>query len=525
MISYIIGSMLNKADTMNILSISCSLKKLFTIVLFLTFWQSFSQTPGCTALSLPANGSNDVKLDVEFEWVAAANASSYSMNVGTSSGGTDILDNTNVGNVDRYQLPSSLPSNTTIFVTIITQNSNGENNNCAEISFTTTAIDLPECTQLIEPIAGVVDVPLDTPIEWTASPGAVGYRITIGSASVTNDILDDLDVGNATNYQLPGGFATLTSVFLKITPYNEAGSNSACPEIRFTTTSGQVPQCTQIINPQDGTVLVPVNANITWIRNFTAIGYLMTIRAKDPDGAIILNEENVGNGTNYKPPNFEPRTKYFITLTPYNAQGNAVSCEAISITTGDPLPLPDCAKWVSPINGSTSAPLDVSFEWEAVANADGYILTIGTSLNDTDILNNEDVGNATNFDLPVDLPLGTTIYAQINTYKANELSEDCIIIAFTTKGVEVPDLADSIPKFFTPNNDGVNDSWAVNSLENIKVSRVMIFDRFGRFITQLSSNQQWDGTSNGRDLPSDSYWYAIELVDTSSITGFFALKR
>lgn len=384
---------------------------------------------------------------------------------------------------------------------------------------------VPDCPELILPIEGAVDVPLDTEIEWAAISGATGYRITIGSSSGDSDILDNLDVGNATTYQLPGGFAVLASVFLIITPYNLSGNNQSCAELRFTTTSGQLPRCTQIINPQNESLLVPVNANITWIRDFTATGYLMTIRKKEPDGAFILNEENVGNGTNYKPPNFEPRTKYFITIIPYNAQGNAVGCNAIVITTGDPLPLPNCADWVAPINGTVNVLPNIIFEWEAVTNADGYMLTIGTSLNGTDILNNVDVGDVINYELMQDLPLSTKIYVKINTYEGDDLSENCAIISFTTEGPDVADITANIPKFFTPNNDGINDRWTINSLDNINVISVSIFDRFGKLIKQLSSNQQWDGTNNGRDLPSDSYWYAIKLANNSKVIGYFVLKR
>lgn len=518
--------MCNKEIPMKMLGILNSLKELLYVVLILSFCQSNGQIPSCTALSLPANGASDIALDIDFEWVTAANATKYFLTIATSSGGTDILDNFDVGNVTMYDLPANLPANTTIYVTIVTSNSNGENINCAEISFTTSVVLIPpDCAALILPIEGSVDVPLDTLLEWTASPGATGYRITIGSSSGDNNILDDFDVGNATTYQLPGGFSVLTSVYITIIPYNTTGSNQTCSELRFTTTSDQLPRCTQIINPQDGALLVPVNANITWIRDFSATGYLMTIRKKEPDGAFILNEENVGNGTNYKPPNFEPRTKYFITMTPYNAQGNAVGCVAIVITTGDPLPLPDCADWVSPNNGATNVLPNTSFNWEAVDDADGYMITIGTSLNGTDILNNEDVGDVTNYELTQDLPLNTKIFVKINTYEGVDISEVCPIISFTTDGPDIPDLSEGIPKFFTPNNDGINDNWAVNSLNDINITRVSIFDRFGKLVKQLSSNQQWDGTFNGRDLPSDSYWYAVELANNSKITGYFVLKR
>ena len=87
--------------------------------------------------------------------------------------------------------------------------------------------------------------------------------------------------------------------------------------------TGGIPSCTEIINTFNGDELAAYNQNITWIRNFNATGYLMTIRVKDPDGAFLLNREDVGNGTNFKPPEFEPRTRYYVTVMPFNNEGAA----------------------------------------------------------------------------------------------------------------------------------------------------------------------------------------------------------
>ncbi|MFK7813756.1 MAG: T9SS type B sorting domain-containing protein [Maribacter sp.] len=507
------------------MGIHSSLKTILLLTLILTFWQASSQTPPCTELSAPGNGDGDIALDVNFEWVASMGADSYVIIAGTTPGASDILDNINVGNNTEYDLPNNLPSGQTIYVRIIPENSVGQNTNCTEISFTTTPIEIPECVGLRVPVEGSVDVPINTAIEWSPALGATGYRLTIGSTQGGNDIIDDLDVGNNTTYQHPGGFTLLASIYIVITPYNDSGSNSSCSTLRFITTTGTVPSCTQIISPQDGTDLVQVNANITWIRDFTATGYLMTIREKEADGDFILREENVGNGTNYKPPNFEPRTKYFVTMIPYNNQGNAVACEAIEFTTGDPLPLPNCAVWNSPANGSSGVSPDVLFEWEEVPNTDGFILSVGTSLNGTDLINMEDVGNSTSYTLSEDLPIGATIYVKLNTLKGSKVSENCQIISFRVEGPDPSDLQNDIPKFFTPNNDGFNDLWTVMSTENISVDRILVFDRQGKLLKQLGDGQGWDGNFNGKKLPSASYWYSIELLNAPTVNGYFLLKR
>ena len=72
------------------------------------------------------------------------------------------------------------------------------------------------------------------------------------------------------------------------------------------------------------------------------------------------------------------------------------------------------------------------------------------------------------------------------------------------------------PKFFTPNNDGFNDTWKIIGVnENFYASsNIYIFDRFGKFITQINPRGDgWDGLFKGRQLPATDYWFSVELVD------------
>lgn len=85
-----------------------------------------------------------------------------------------------------------------------------------------------------------------------------------------------------------------------------------------------------------------------------------------------------------------------------------------------------------------------------------------------------------------------------------------------------------MPKFFTPNNDGINDFWNVKGLNTTFYPNaiIYIFDRYGKLIKQISgSGQGWDGTFNGLNLDSDDYWYSIKLDDGREAKGHFTLKR
>nr|WP_255610500.1 T9SS type B sorting domain-containing protein [Robertkochia sp. 3YJGBD-33] len=84
------------------------------------------------------------------------------------------------------------------------------------------------------------------------------------------------------------------------------------------------------------------------------------------------------------------------------------------------------------------------------------------------------------------------------------------------------------PEFFTPNADGINDRWQVQGIGKMvqEGSRIRIYDRYGKLITQLHpSDPGWDGTFNGRPLPSSDYWFRAELRNGREFKGHFSLKR
>ncbi len=74
------------------------------------------------------------------------------------------------------------------------------------------------------------------------------------------------------------------------------------------------------------------------------------------------------------------------------------------------------------------------------------------------------------------------------------------------------------PKFLTPNSDGKNDVWLVYGATSnfFKTIDITIFNRFGKVLYRMNNNNAqlgWEGTFNGKILPSDGYWYKAKLID------------
>ncbi len=84
------------------------------------------------------------------------------------------------------------------------------------------------------------------------------------------------------------------------------------------------------------------------------------------------------------------------------------------------------------------------------------------------------------------------------------------------------------PNFFTPNDDGYNDTWHIYGINTPSQSgsEIYIFDRYGKLLKQLLYNSLgWDGTYNGNPMPTSDYWFYIKLGDNRIFRGHFTLKR
>lgn len=97
----------------------------------------------------------------------------------------------------------------------------------------------------------------------------------------------------------------------------------------------------------------------------------------------------------------------------------------------------------------------------------------------------------------------------------------------------VPFLVVGYPKFFTPNGDGRHDAWNVLGIETLTDPVVFIFDRYGKLLKQLDETTiGWDGTFNGRPMPSSDYWFRLEysrdesgVLVANTLRNHFSLKR
>lgn len=91
-----------------------------------------------------------------------------------------------------------------------------------------------------------------------------------------------------------------------------------------------------------------------------------------------------------------------------------------------------------------------------------------------------------------------------------------------------PDDTLFVNAFFSPNGDGINDSWVIVNILKHPNNQVWIYNRSGRIILNKNSYQNdWTGTMNGNDLPEGNYFYRIDKESDGQIDneGWFYLGR
>lgn len=95
--------------------------------------------------------------------------------------------------------------------------------------------NLPYGVNLISPQNGSTNVSVSSALSWNTNPFATGYLLRVGTTLGGGNILDDLDVGNTTSHNLATNLPYLTTIFVRITPYNVNGAGQLLNNESFIT--------------------------------------------------------------------------------------------------------------------------------------------------------------------------------------------------------------------------------------------------------------------------------------------------
>jgi gliding motility-associated-like protein len=301
----------------------------------------------CPDLLNPLAGSNNVPVDTSISWEEVIGVTGYIISLGTTPGGTEIINEQAVGSDTSYTPPLGLPESTQVYVTLTLFIFNQDNVVCNSISFTTENVTtVPECTTMLIPVNGEINVNVGTFISWAYASRAIGYRISLGTSAGAGDIVNNQDVGNVLSFDPPSNLPPATEIFVTIFPYNENGDAVNCPSESFTTGAlGEPPGCTSLITPSNGQVNVALNTIIEWIPVASATGYIVSVGSSPFINDVL--DMVIFTTTVINVINFEPNKTYFVRIIPFNEAGQAQGCIQESFST-----ILGCGPFFDPVTGA-----------------------------------------------------------------------------------------------------------------------------------------------------------------------------
>lgn len=462
----------------------------------------------CPIINFPAPGSTGVPVDVTITWPPVSGHNGYSLTLGTTPGGQEILTRRSAGLINSFRPPTGLPENTRIYVTISMFLDDGAFIFCnEEMYFDTEDVTTPpHCTTLSIPENGDTNVNNTAEITWNYAPTATGYIISMGSTPGGSEFLTALDVGNRLGYN-PQNLPPETTVFVRITPYNENGAAGTCTEEQFTTGSGTI-NCGPFRDPITGqSVRYGPELNFPDLVSVCLNELPTRITANDAADGYRWYRINQDNSETM----ISATAEVFLTdlgLYRYEAYNEISQNETVF----------ECAE--SRIFRVIASELPTIAAINRENNANGADLTIeveGNGIYEFALDNGEGTYQESPFFEDVTMGVHTIFVRDRNGCGVRE------------KTISLGLPSEAFPRFFTPNGDGINDYWQFKptpEFPEIRLKNIYIFDRFGSLLAQVDPlSSGWDGNMNGRPMPATNYWFRASDDFNNEITGYFALKR
>jgi gliding motility-associated-like protein len=83
---------------------------------------------------------------------------------------------------------------------------------------------------------------------------------------------------------------------------------------------------------------------------------------------------------------------------------------------------------------------------------------------------------------------------------------------------------------FSPDGDGINDTWSIGGIGQYPDNTVVVFNRWGDILSELqgynNADVSWDGTSkDGLAVPAGTYYYSMKLTDELKYSGWVFINR
>lgn len=319
--------------------------------------------PSSPTLLTPTNLATEMITTPMLTWAASANATSYHVQVSTSSSfSTIVFDQNNF--LSTSIQASGLVGNTTYYWRALASNLAGSSTWSTTWSFNT--VSLPLAPSLFTPADLSIGIVTNPTLSWNASATATSYQVQVSTASdFATTIFNQSNIAT-TSVQI-NTLMDNTQYFWRVLATNSAGSSAWSLPWSFTTFS-QPPSAPTLLNPVDLAINIMTNPTLSWTVSSSATSYHLQVSTMSDFSTTVFDQTNIVT-TSIQINSLAGATQYYWRVLATNSAGSSSWTSSRTFTT---VSQPSVPVLLNPVNLATNVVTNPTISWNASANATSY---------------------------------------------------------------------------------------------------------------------------------------------------------
>ena len=368
--------------------------------------------PGIPNLTQPPNDTTNVSLTPYMEWESVTGATTYQIQISTSSSFTPLIVDVSGLTSNSYVVPSGYLTNNTGYYWHV-QAFNGTIPGGYQTSpwHFTTIPGVPPAPQPTAPSNGATGVTIPVTLQWNSVSGASSYGVQVSlNSSFTSVVLDQGGI-TTTSYTIPTGILSgSTQYYWHVNATNVAGTGPySTPPWSFTTAASP-PAAPLLVSPPDSSLVLTLTPQLVWQAvSGTGITYRVQVSANYNFTPLIVNVGGL-TATNYTVPaaaGLQYNTTYHWRVQATNSVGTGPWSSIFRFVTL--LQAPPAPTLLTPTNHSGGVSLTPLFTWSNVSQAAQYRIQVSPTNTFTNLIINALV-TTPSFQAPSGALIGNTTY-------------------------------------------------------------------------------------------------------------------
>lgn len=362
---------------------------------------TITAAPGIPALISPLNASVLQPTSITFSWNAAANASTYRLQVAGDAGFTNLIFNdSTLNSATTSKQITTLANNKQYFWRVNSKNVAGT----SEFSSPWTVKTIVAVPSIISPINAAINQPTAGTVRWNPVAGAQLYHVQIATSSAfTSLIVNDSTLSDTTS--LFNGLSYKTNYYWRVRASNSDGWGNFSTAALFTTIVAS-PSEPVLQIPLDGAISQSINPTLGWTLVPGATNYRLQVSVDSLFSTTVVNDSTITVASKAIGPllNFQ---KYFWRVSSKNIGGTSAFSSTRSFTTVIETP-----KTLLPLLNAVNQTLPVQIKWSFSAGSIQQRLQISPSTL-FDVLVYDDSTLTDTSATPIDLLSNTKYYWRV----------------------------------------------------------------------------------------------------------------